>query len=83
MTSWGLPPPSRTEEAAALQAALTGGGLDRRTLLRLAEEALARHVLQALTRRDPHARVQDLARTIQTIRTLPDDIGTAAGASLA
>ncbi len=79
----GLGPPAAfaPEEAAALQAALTGGGLDRRTLLRLAEEALARAVLQALTRRDPHARVQDLARTIQTIRTLPDDIGTAAGAS--
>jgi hypothetical protein len=70
----GLEPPAAfaPDEAAALHAALAGGGLDRRTLLRLAEEALARAILDALARRDPHARVQDLARTIQTIRMLPD-----------
>ena len=54
----GLEPPAAfaPDEAAALHAALAGGGLDRRTLLRLAEEALARAILDALARRDPHAR---------------------------
>jgi Terminase RNaseH-like domain len=72
----GLAPPP--EDVAELHAALTGGH-SRRDLLRLAEEALGIAIVQALTRRDPHVRVQDLARTIQSIKTLPDE--APAGAS--